>query len=310
MINFPKDFQLPPELQWENLTLANDFMFGKVMHNKDLCTKLIRLILPDKDIGRIDFIETQKSSQYTFDTRGVRFDSFSRMDDRILFICEMQAVNKKDIPKRTRAYHIEVGAETLSKNFLSKSGSYNDMPDVFVIFICTFDPFKQGRHIYTFYNMCSEDNGIKLNDGAVTIFLNAKGTADDVSPGLKAFLDLVLGKTSDDPFVMELEEFLQVAKQNVRLREMYMFEQLRRWEYEGQARAEGRAEGKAEGIAEGRAEGIIEGRAEGRAEGKAEGIIEGKAEGHAEEKFSILQKLLDFGMKPEDAVRITGVKIS
>ena len=274
MIKFPKDFRLPPELQWENLTLANDFMFGKVMHNEYLCTKLIRLILPDMDIGRIDFTETQKSSQDTFDTRGVRFDSFSSADDRILFICEMQAVNKKDIPRRTRAYHIEVGLEALGKNFLSKSGSYNEMPDVFVIFICTFDPFRQGRHIYTFYNMCSEDSGIRLNDGAVTIFLNAKGTADDVSPELKAFLDLVMGKTSDDPFVIELEEYLQVAKQNARLREMYMFDQLRQWEYEGRARAEGRAEGR------------------------------------AEEKLSILQKLLDFGMKPEDAEKITGVSIS
>ena len=53
MIKFPKDFRLPPELQWENLTLANDFMFGKVMHNEYLCTKLIRLILPDMDKSQL-----------------------------------------------------------------------------------------------------------------------------------------------------------------------------------------------------------------------------------------------------------------
>ncbi len=77
--------------------------------------------------------------------------------------------------------------------------SYNDLPTTFVIFICaTFDPFNKGRHIYTFQNICTEDTNIKLNDGAYTIFLTPKGTADDVNPELKAFLDFVAGKSSDD----------------------------------------------------------------------------------------------------------------
>ena len=80
------------------------------------------------------------------------------------------------------------------------------MPDAFVIFICMFDPFGLGRHIYTFGNTCQEDNGLKLNDGAVTIFLNARGKSDDINGELKAFLDFMLGKASGDPFVMRLAE--------------------------------------------------------------------------------------------------------
>ena len=88
------------------------------------------------------------------------------------------------------------------------------LPDVFVIFICTFDPFHYGRHKYTFYNTCREVNGLRLDDGAVTVFLNAKGKADDVSTELKAFLDFMMGKSSDDPFIMELEHQLWEAKQD------------------------------------------------------------------------------------------------
>ena len=36
-------------------------------------------------------------------------------------------------------------------------------------------------HIYTFENICKEDGSIFMGDEAVKIFLNAKGTLDDVS---------------------------------------------------------------------------------------------------------------------------------
>ena len=285
-----QNFYLPPEQQWENLTLANDFLFGKIMHDKKLCTHLIRLILPDMDIGRIEFTQIQKTSQHTWDTRGVRFDGFSASDDRKLFACEMQTSHKKDLPRRTKAYHINMGLEATSKENLKKSGSYNDLPDTFVIFICTFDPFGEDRHIYTFYNMCKENPSLRLDDGTVTVFLNAKGTADDVSPELKAFLDLVMGKSSDDSFVRELEERLYEAKQNARWKEMYMFSMLHEWEK----------------FNEGKAEGIIEGRAEGR----AVGLAEGKVIGDEQARRSVLQNLLNMGMRLEDALKATGLNFS
>ena len=34
-----------------------------------------------------------------------------------------------------------------------------------------FDVFNQGRHIYTFENICKEDTNIALGDGAVKIFI-------------------------------------------------------------------------------------------------------------------------------------------
>lgn len=49
----------------------------------------------------------------------------------------------------------------------------------YVIFICTFDPFGEGRHIYTFCNTCQENTSLTLNDDAVKIVLNTKGTIDD-----------------------------------------------------------------------------------------------------------------------------------
>ena len=105
---------------------------------------------------------------------------------------------------------------------LKKSGSYNELPDAFVIFICTFDPFKRGRHIYTFRKVCDEDLNLNLNDGSITIFLNAQSKSEEISVELKAFLDFILGESSDDPFIKKLEERLNDAKRNAKWRRDYM----------------------------------------------------------------------------------------
>jgi len=57
-----------------------------------------------------------------------------------------------------------------------------------IIFICLFDLFDQGRHIYTFENLCEEDTSLAMGDETTKIFLNAKGVMNDVSDELKAFL--------------------------------------------------------------------------------------------------------------------------
>jgi hypothetical protein len=67
-----------------------------------------------------------------------------------------------------------------------------------IIFICLFDLYNRGRHIYTFENIFKEDNSISMGDEVVKIFLNTERTRDDVSEELKAFLDYVAGRKSDD----------------------------------------------------------------------------------------------------------------
>lgn len=183
------DSYLPEEERWENLTLANDFLFGKIFQDEDLCLRLVRLILPELNIERVFISVLQKSLHETFDTKGVRFDVYLRDDkDRIINV-EMQTAKNDNIMKRTRAYHSLIDLDAMDRQKVKR---YGNMPDVIVIFICGFDLFKKGRHIYTFRNFCVQERDLALEDGATTIFLNTKGKADDVSIELKSFLDLVL----------------------------------------------------------------------------------------------------------------------
>lgn len=50
---------------------------------------------------------------------------------------------------------------------IDKGQSYKKLNPSYVIFICQFDLFHMGRHIYTFENICREDKNISLGDGVV-----------------------------------------------------------------------------------------------------------------------------------------------
>jgi len=76
--------------------------------------------------------------------------------------------------------------------------------------------------MYTFENICKEDSEVMLNDGAKRVFLNADGKNGAVSEELKAFLDYVAGRPSEDSFVKKLERAVEKAKQNREWRREYM----------------------------------------------------------------------------------------
>ena len=241
--------------KWEGLRISNDFIFGKVMQDKELCTELLRRILPDLDIERVEFPEKQKTISEGIDIRGVRLDlfarSFSRCEEVTLHDVEMEVLDRGNLPKRTRGYQIMIGMNAMNREEMK---TYNDLPETYVIFICDFDPFGEGRHIYSFTNRCAENPELELKDGAHTIFLNTHGTADDVSPELKAFLDFVKSnKVSDDPFIKKLDARVKEAKQNSELRSEFIMMSM--WEQEKleQGRAEGIAIGEARGRAKERA---------------------------------------------------------
>ena len=230
---------LPEDERWENLTLANDFMFGKVFQDESLCLELVRLIMPELKIERIVMHELQMPAHHTMDTRGVRFDVYLRDDKGRIIIIEMQVAKQGYLFRRTRAYHSIADLDAMER---SRAGRYDAMPEVIVIFICAFDPFDLGRHIYTFKNVCMEERDLVMDDAATTIFLNTKGKDNVVSPRLKAFLEFVEGQgCEDDDFVKRLEERLAYAKQDRFLRQEYLLTRYER----NENREEGRKEGQA-----------------------------------------------------------------
>ena len=202
---------------WESLGISNDFMFGKIMQDAELCKELLQRILPDLEIDHIEYPEAQKSIRLDVDAKSVRLDVYVRDGKGTVYDIEMQVVDTKELPKRSRYYQSMIDLQ-----LIDKGEHYKRLKPSYIIFICPFDLFEKGRHIYTFENICKEDNSVFLKDGAVKIFLNADSDQDDVSKELRAFLDYVAGKESADDFVQRLEKAVEQARKNREWRHEYM----------------------------------------------------------------------------------------
>ena len=268
--------------KWENLTIQDRFLFAKVMGQKENCLPLLQRLFPELQITDIRYVEAEKTVEGSIDAKAVRLDVYVRdLQDRALTL-EMQVYNKGNLPARSRYY-----SAMMDEDLLGTGQEYDELLPAYVIFICPFDLFGKGLHRYTFMNICEEDPSVYLGDGSARIFLNTKGTADDVSKELLAFLNYVEGiGTSDDAYISSLDLAVKKARKNAVWRKEYM-----RYEMEmNYERKMARKEGHEEGHAEGRAQGLAEGRAEGLAEGRAEGLAEGRTEGRTEgEMLKLIQ---------------------
>ena len=227
---------------WEELTIQDDYMFKLVMRSKRICKTMIEKILQIK-LSDIRYIDEERTVKPKYESKGVRLDVYVEGSDEI-FEIEMQVRQPEsgELAKRVRYYQAMIDSEQLAAG-----QKYKALPTTYIIFICPFDPFGLSRHIYTFRNLCVEDTKLELDDKTTKVFVNSKGTADDVAPDVKAFLDYVNGAISDDAFVREIDDEILRVKQIEQERVSYMTYAMKIEEERELAEAKGREEGRKEG---------------------------------------------------------------
>ena len=235
--------ELSPQEKWEKATIADNFLFCKIMESEpDLCKELIEMLLHIK-IAKLEIPQSEKTMKETFGSRGVRFDVYTQGDNKI-FDIELQTANEGDLPKRARYYQGVIDVDNLPEGV-----DHKKLKDSYVIFLCLFDLFKQEMPVYTFENVCIENNMVKLNDRAYKVFFNAKNCDKLKNDEEKSFFKFLQGESAKSNFTKNLSEKVARAKQNIQWRTMYMT-----WEqsiaYEGQKRAEKLAPKLAEKLAE------------------------------------------------------------
>ena len=269
--------------KYEELTFNDDFMFCKILEQKPaLCRELLELVL-DRKVGELVGVNPQKPIEITANGKGVRFDVYAEGSDSIIYDIEMQNASTDSIAKRSR-----YSQGMIDLNLIKRGAHYSDLNRSYVIYICRFNLFEEiGRHKYSFLNLCQEDPRIELGDETEKIFLCAKGTVNDVSEKLQAFLNYIASGTPSDGFTNELENEVQKARDHIQWRTEYMtfLEQLERERNEG--REEGRAEERVNTERERERADAAENRAEA-AEDRAE-AAEDRAEA-AEDRANGLEK--------------------
>ena len=201
---------------FEDLTLADDFMFGAVMSEEKNLKPLLEYILNIK-IDHISYPERQKVIDVNYDSKGIRLDVYCEDDKNTVYSVEMQVADKGNLPKRIRYYH-----DMIDLNIFDKGEDYRKLKKSFVIFICCFDAFGKDRYMYTFKRQCQEDSSVFLGDDAVSIVLNTKGTVGEINEELKNALHYMAGEQVDNGYAKDLDNAVSKVKANEKWRRDYM----------------------------------------------------------------------------------------
>ena len=258
---------------FDELTIADDFMFCKVMEDESLCKTFLELLLTGK-VGKITYLSSQNAVTTHSEAKSIRLDVLVKDETGKSYDIEMQVGNEHNLPKRMRYYQA-----ALDVSFLDQGYSYQTLNDSYIIFICLFDPIGSNRAVYSFENICIEDKTIPLQDGTKKIILNAKAFKETDNQELQGFLQYVkTGKATTD-YTRRIEQMIQTVKRN----------ELARKEYHILPAA------------------LMDAFDEGIAQGKSLGLAEGEARGSRQKALETAKTMLAMGYPLGDICKIAGL---
>ena len=209
--------ELTPLEKWNSLTLANNFIFCKVLEeNPDVCKELLEMLL-DIKIDRIEKPKSEQTFKTDFDSRGIRLDVYVKDGTGRCFDIEIQTSSYMQLAKRARYYQGLMDVDSIQFG-----QEYSALKDSYVIFLCLGDAFGHRLPVYTFRYRAEEDKNILMNDGTVNIFFNATMYDKMQSENLRSFFRYLCGKNSDDNFTDRLSALVERVKMNAQWRHRYM----------------------------------------------------------------------------------------
>lgn len=234
----------------KDLNLTDRFLFDEVMEDKQTHRDVLEIIF-QREIPLLEENGTEKELRVSPLSRSIRMDVFAMDEEDKVYNTEMQQKKRNDLAKRSRYYQSMIDTSLLEPGI----PSYNLLKDSYIIMITPFDLFGYGKYQYTFVPICQEEPGCILEDGAVRIFLNTKGTNPEEVP--QELVDLLhyLERTTDEEAektdsqrIRRIHSHVCKVKSSEEIGVKYM----QAWEEKYYEREEGREEGIKEGLERGR----------------------------------------------------------
>ena len=228
----------------EELTFTDDFMFGRIMQNPEICKGLLERLLEIK-IDRIEYPTLQKTISPHYKSKGIRLDVYVQ-DTNSVFDIEIQNVLDDNLPKRTRYYQ-----SMMDIDLLLKGKNYTELKESFVIFVCKEDFFGLNLPCYSFSNICKENPELQLGDENHKIIFNASAFENEKNVEKKSILEYILDKKSTSDFTEQLDNLVEKTKLNELFRGDYMAWGLAEFDAEQRGYKEGVQEGYISGMSDG-----------------------------------------------------------
>ena len=210
-------------IDWDAITIKNNFLFQETLRNKSLCKQLLERVLHIQ-VKTIRYMETEKTMKAQLSSKNTRLDVYVEDKDGNVADIEMQTTDTKsvinyderdektiirELPLRTRYYQNIIGT-----NMLRRGMHYRELRKAYVIFICTFDPFGAGLPVYHFTYRCKENGNLQMGDLTENIFLNVKAADKTDDEELAAFLRYVNGQRATTSFTRMLDKEATCIKNN------------------------------------------------------------------------------------------------
>ena len=151
----------------------------------------------------------------------------------------------------------------IDQEILNSGQEYRELKDVYIIFICTFDPFGKGLYRYSFQHICKELPAFELDDKIHWILYNTKGDTSNAPKEIKDFLTYIENGKVNSP----LTEMIDREVVQARINEDWRLEYMKSFTHDMDVRREGYDEGYDIGLTAGRSEGLAIGHNEGLVQG-------------------------------------------
>lgn len=226
------------------LPLSDDFMFGEVMRQPEVCQLFLECLL-EKEIARIEYISKQEDLSDDVSGHGIRLDVYLNDAAGTHYDIEMQKTSSQGLERRIRYYQGGIDRRCLGKGL-----DYTDLPESYVIFVCDFDYYHSGLARYERMSCINGREDIVYDDGSHAIILNSRYREGNAPSPILEFLDYV--RTNNDQ-LQPSSELVQRTKQAVhtvrsdRTKEVsYMTWAMKTRDLLRQGREEGREEGRME----------------------------------------------------------------
>lgn len=148
----------------QSLNVIDDVFFHKVAEDPEVCEEILRIIL-EKPKLKVIQCQVQRFLRNN-GAHSVILDALCELDDGSFANIEVQKADNDDYQKRVRFNQSNI--DTL---FAEKGIKYEELPDIFMVFISKFDLFGKGRTIYHIDRVIRE-KGIVVENGVHEIYVN------------------------------------------------------------------------------------------------------------------------------------------
>ena len=164
----------------DKLRPIDDVFFTKLAEDREFCQEILQVIL---EMPELEVVEVFPQKQLrNVKGRSVIVDVLCKDAKERYFNIEVQKEDDDDHQRRVR-----YNGSNIETYITEKGISFEEMPDVYVVFISQFDYFKQGKTIYHIDRIIRETQQV-VDNGYYEVYVNTKvDDGSDIAGLMKLF---------------------------------------------------------------------------------------------------------------------------